>query len=178
MVPLALATPGLAQTVPTPTISSLTPANGPAGTVVTVQGTGCTVATGAAPASVDILLAGPTLPSSGQTTTTSATGVSGDFSGSVTIPGGAAAGDTYSIAARCRTTAGTGTYGTASTFSVIAGSPLTGVVTTATGGVTGTGLTSTSGATTAGATSAGTTGTTGTTTSVATPITATPSFTG
>ena len=185
MAPLTLVGPGVAQVTPPgpPTVVSLTPQNGPPGTVVAVTGTAC--GTAAAPAtSVTLFLTGPaiTTPAPGQAFpgTLVPGSTSGDFTGSVTIPASARTGESYTVTARCANAAGTGTVGTAGpAFQVIdtgLTGAVTGAVTTATAGVTGTGLTSTSGATTA--TTGATTGTTTGTTGVATPITQTPTFTG
>lgn len=173
--PLALAPVGLAQPA-APTVVSLTPQNGPPGQVVAVTGTGCGTAQSPA-TSVELFVTGPAVTTPTPTAGTLVPGsTSGDFTGSVTIPQGARAGETYSVLARCTSAAGTGPTSTGGpTFSVIDPTGITGIVTTATGGVTGTGLTSTSGATTA--TTGTTTGAT-TTTGVATPIPQQPNFTG
>jgi len=185
---VALAAPfafmGGAMAVPTATVTSVTPTNGPAGTSVTVLGNCGTTATEPA-TGAQLFLTGPTItaPAPGQAfgATVVAGSSTGDFTGTVTIPSGARANDVFTVTARCSDRTGTGDVSAAGpTFTVI-DSGITGTVTgalsgTGTGGVTGTGLTSTSGATTAGATSAGTT--TGSTTGGATPIPRQPNFTG
>ena len=179
---VALAAPfaftGGASAVPgTPTVTLLSPSNGPSPSTVAVEGTGC--GTTANLATVELFVTGP-----GITTPTSVPGVvtsGGAFSGSVTISG--RAGEVFNVVARCTDSTGTGPASSGGpTFTVqgtglltTGGSTTGGLLSTGTGGVTGTGLTSTSGATTAGATS---TGTTGSTTGGAVPIPRQPNFTG
>jgi len=165
-----------------PTINSVTPTNGPAGTTVTVTASGC--GSTATPAtSGNFFLQGGTIPAA--TATVPGLEFPGTVSpgniltGTVTIPSDARPTDTFTFFARCNDTTGQGALSAAGaqTFTPTAGT-VTGALTTATGGVTGTGLTSTSGTTATGtATTAGVT-TASATTSVATPITQTPTFTG
>ena len=181
--PMALMGTAVAQTVPgPPTVSSLTPVNGPPGTTVTVTATNC--GTTAAPAtSGTFFLTGPTITAVGPPPGTPFGGTvsAGNvLTGSVTIPAAARDTDVFTVNARCNNASGQGMVSTAGlTFTTTASSILPTITTGTTGSSTtlsgvlsgqlsgGTG-TSTGGF---GTTSGGTTG-------VAQPITATPSFTG
>jgi len=149
-----------ASAVPgTPTITTVTPVNGAAGTSVTVSGTGC--GTTAVPATlVEIFVVGPGITTPTATTGTATGGSAGDFSGTVLIPASARAGEVFSFVARCSDATGAGPNSSGGPTFTVAGTGLTGTLTgtlsgttTGTTGVTGTGLTSTSGTT--GTTTAG-----------------------
>jgi len=185
---VALAAPfafmGGASAVPgTPTVTSLSPSNGPSPSTVAVEGTGCGTTTTPA-TSVELFVTGP-----GITTPTAVQGQvlqAGVFTGTVTITG--RAGEVFNVVARCTDSTGTGQASTGGPAFTVQGTGLTtgllttggsstgGLLSTTSGGVTGTGLTSTSGTTTAGATTGFST--TGSTTGGAVPIPRTPNFTG
>lgn len=192
---VALAAPfafmGGASAVPgAPTITSLTPSNGPSPSTVAVVGTGC--GTTAVPATgVDLFVTGPGITTPTATPGAVTGGSAGDFTGSVTISG--RPGESFTVVARCRDATGQGPVSSGGPTFTVADTGITGTVTgIVSGAVSGTGsttlsgstslsgtsITSTSGTNTGGATGGTTSNIGGTTSGVATPITQTPTFTG